>query len=88
MNENKLNTITKLFESSEIRSIWDSERQEYYFSVVDVIAALTASSNPRKYWSLLKNRLKKEGSELTTNCSQLKMLASDGKIRLRDVLRL
>lgn len=54
MNENKLNTITKLFESSEIRSIWDSERQEYYFSVVDVIAALTASSNPRKYWSLLK----------------------------------
>ncbi len=83
---NKLETISNLFEGREIRSIWDSEKEEYYFSVVDIIGALTDSKEPRKYWSVLKNRLKKEGSELTTNCSQLKMLAPDGKIRLRDVM--
>ena len=75
-----------LFEGKEIRSIWDGEKGDYYFSVVDVIGALTDSSNPRKYWSVLKTRLKKEGSEVTTNCSQLKMLAPDGKIRLRDAM--
>lgn len=83
---NKLETISNLFEDKEIRSIWDSEKEDYYFSVVDIIGALTDSKEPRKYWSVLKNRLKKEGSELTTNCSQLKMLAPDGKIRLRDVM--
>ena len=83
---NKLETITNLFEGSEIRSVWDSEKNDYYFSVVDVISVLTESDNPRKYWSVLKNRLKQEGSELTTNCSQLKMLASDGKMRMRDAL--
>ena len=83
---NKLDTISNLFEGNEIRSIWDSEKEEYYFSVVDIIGALTDSKAPRKYWSVLKNRLKKEGSEVTTNCSQLKMLAPDGKIRLRDVM--
>ena len=86
MISNKLETISNLFEGKEIRSVWNSEREEYYFSVVDVIGALTDSNEPRKYWSVLKNRLKKEGSELTTNCSQLKMLAPDGKIRLRDVM--
>ena len=84
--ENKLDTITNLFQGSEIRSIWDSEREDYYFSVVDVISVLTDSKEPRKYWSVLKTRLKKEGSELTTKCSQLKMVAPDGKIRLRDAL--
>lgn len=84
--DNKLEAISNLFEGKEIRSIWDSEKEEYYFSVVDIIGALTDSKEPRKYWSVLKNRLKKEGSELTTNCSQLKMLAPDGKIRLRDVM--
>lgn len=83
---NKLETLTNLFEGNEIRSIWDSEKEEYYFSVVDVIAALTESKEPRKYWSVLKNRLKKEGSQVTTNCSQLKMMAPDGKKRMRDVL--
>lgn len=83
---NKWETISNLFEDKEIRSIWDSEKEDYYFSVVDIIGALTDSKEPRKYWSVLKNRLKKEGSELTTNCSQLKMLAPDGKIRLRDVM--
>ncbi len=86
MNNDKLKTITNLFEGSEIRSVWDSEKEDYYFSVVDVISALTESENPRKYWSVLKNRLKKEGSEVATNCSQLKMLAPDGKMRLRDAL--
>ena len=86
MKEKKLETITNLFESSEIRSIWDSEKEDYYFSVVDVISALTNSENPRKYWSVLKTRLKNEGSEVTTNCSQLKMLAPDGKMRLRDAM--
>ncbi len=86
MISNKLETISNLFEGKEIRSVWNSEREEYYFSVVDVIGALTDSNEPRKYWSVLKNRLKKEGSEVTTNCSQLKMLAPDGKIRLRDVM--
>src|SRR5574344_268088 len=83
---NKIETISNLFENKEIRSVWDSQKEEYYFSVVDVIGALTDSKEPRKYLSVLKNRLKKEGSEVTTNCSQLKMLAPDGKIRLRDVM--
>ena len=83
---NKIETISNLFEGKEIRSIWDTEKEEYYFSVVDVVAALTDSPEPRKYWSVLKSRLKKEGSELTTKCSQLKMLAPDGKMRLRDAM--
>lgn len=86
MKENKLQTISNLFEGNEIRSVWNSEKEDYYFSVVDVISALTDSKEPRKYWSVLKNRLKREGSEVTTNCSQLKMLAPDGKIRLRDAM--
>ena len=83
---NRIKDISNLFEGNEIRSVWDKEKGDYYFSVVDVIAALTESSNPRKYWSVLKTRLKKEESELTTNCSQLKMLAPDGKYRMRDAL--
>ena len=86
VDNNKLETISNLFEGKEIRSVCDSEKEEYYFSVVDVISALTDSKEPRKYWSVLKNRLKKEGSEVTTFCSHLKMLAPDGKVRLRDVL--
>ncbi len=83
---NKLETISNLFDGKEIRSIWDSEKEEYYFSVVDVINALTGSSDARKYWSVLKLRLKKEGSELTTFCSQLKLKAKDGKFYNTDVL--
>jgi len=83
---NKLETISKLFEGKEIRCIWDNEKEEYYFSVVDVIGALTDSAEPRKYWSVLKTRLKKEGSELTTKCSQLKLKSKDGKFYNQDVL--
>ncbi len=86
MKEKKLETITNLFENSTIRSVWDSEKEEYYFSVVDVVSALTESSDARKYWSVLKSRLKKEGSELTTNCSQLKLKSCDGKYYNQDVL--
>ena len=63
----------KVFEEKKVRTLWDSETEEWYFSIVDVVAVLTDSPNPRKYWSVLKKRLKKEGNELTTNCSQLKM---------------
>ena len=69
MDNNRIETISNLFEGKENRSVWDSEKEEYYFSVVDVINALTDSPEPRKYWSVLKNRLRKEGSEVATNCS-------------------
>ncbi|MEI8326618.1 MAG: BRO family protein [Betaproteobacteria bacterium] len=75
----------KLFENRQVRSEWDEERQAWYFSIVDIVGLLTDSPNPRKYWSVLKARLKKEGSELTTNCSQLKMRSADGKQYLTDV---
>ena len=83
---NKLETISNLFEDKEIRSIWDSENEEYYFSVVDVISALTEANIPRNYWSDLKRRLKKEGSELHESIVQLKMRAHDGKLRETDTL--
>ena len=75
----------RLFEERKVRAIWDDEQEEWYFSIVDVISILTDSPNPRKYWSVLKTRLKREGSELTTNCRQLKMQAADGKKYLTDV---
>ena len=75
----------QLFEGQQVRYVWDSEKEKYFFSVVDVIKVLTDSENPRKYWSVLKTRLKQEGSELATNCSQLKMPSSDGKKYLTDV---
>ena len=71
------NTQIKLFEDKKVRTLWDKDSEEWYFSVVDVVAVLTESPNPRKYWSVLKTRLKAEGSELTTNCSQLKMPAAE-----------
>jgi hypothetical protein len=74
----------KLFETRQVRSVWDAERELWFFSIVDVIAILTGSPAPRKYWSVLKTRLKKEGTELATNCSQLKMVSADGKRYLTD----
>ena len=72
MNKNKLETITNLFEDYEIRSIWDSKKEEYYFSVVDVIAALTETNydKSRNYWKWLKSKLFEEGSELVSNTNQ------------------
>ncbi|MDR2683041.1 MAG: hypothetical protein LBB64_04115 [Dysgonamonadaceae bacterium] len=75
----------KLFEEKKVRTVWDEEREEWYFSVVDVIAVLTDSPNPQVYWRVLKKRLREEGNETVTNCNGLKMLASDGKMRMADV---
>ena len=86
MDNNKLETISNLFEDKEIRSIWNSEKEDYFFSVVDVIGALTDSNIPKRYWTDLKRRLEKEGSELYENIVQLKIKAQDGKMRETDVL--
>ena len=75
----------QLFDGKQVRYVWDEEQEKYFFSVVDVIRVLTDSENPRKYWSVLKTRLKQEGSEMATNCSQLKLPSSDGKSYLTDV---
>ncbi len=75
----------KIFEEKKVRTLWDADQEKWYLSIVDVIAVLTDSPNPRKYWSVLKTRLKAEGSQLTTNCSQLKMQSADGKFYLTDV---
>jgi len=78
-------TAIKLFDQKQIRSLWDEDQEKWFFSIVDVIGVLSESENPNNYWKVLKNRLKKEGSELVTNCNQLKMEAADGKMRLTDV---
>ena len=83
---NKKETITNLFDGNEIRSIWDSEKEEHYFSVVDVIGVLSESNIPKRYWSDLKNRLTDEGSQLYEKIVRLKMRASDGKMRQTDTL--
>ncbi len=69
----------RFFDDREVRAVWDEENSKWWFSVLDIVAALTESANPRKYWSVLKTRLKKEGNQLTTKCRQLKLVASDGK---------
>ena len=87
MHQNKLETISNLFEGKEIRSIWDSEKEDYYFSVIDVIGVLTDSKDSSDYWTTLKRRLTNdEGSELPTKCRSLKFKAKDGKMRSTDTL--
>lgn len=75
----------KLFEERGVRTVWDDEQEKWYFSIVDVVAVLTDSSNPQTYWRVLKKRLLAEGNETVTNCNGLKMQAADGKMRLTDV---
>ena len=75
----------KLFEERKVRTIWDDTHEKWYFSIVDVVAILTDSSNPQTYWRVLKKRLKEEGNETVTNCNALKLKAADGKMRLTDV---
>ena len=89
MSQDKLETISNLFEDNEIRSVWDNEKEEYYFSVVDVISALTNNDyeKSRNYWKWLKNKLNEEGSQLVSNTNQLKMKSKkDGKNYLTDTL--
>jgi hypothetical protein len=78
-------TAIKLFESKQVRSVWDSEAEKWYFSIIDVVEILTGSDRPWKYWSDLKSKLQKEGSELSEKIGQLKIEAEDGKMRLSDV---
>lgn len=78
-------TAIKLFQDKRVRVHWDEEQEKWYFSIVDVIGVLTESVNPNNYWKVMKSRLKKEGSELVTNCNQLKMQSSDGKYYKTDV---
>lgn len=82
---NKENTI-KLFQNNKIRTAWDAEQEKWFFSVVDIIGVLSDSVNPNNYWKVLKNRMKKEGSQLVTSCNQLKMKSSDGKYYSTDVM--
>ena len=79
------NDKLQLFENKKIRTAWDEEQEEWYFSIVDVVAVLTDSPNPQTYWRVMKKRLKDEGNETVTNCNALKMTAADGKKRLTDV---
>ena len=76
----------KVFENKKIRTQWNETEEDWYFSVVDVIEALTNSVDPTAYWRKLKQRLKEEGNETVTNCHALKMIAKDGKLRLTDVV--
>lgn len=78
-------TAIKLFEQRQIRSIWSDEEEKWFFSIVDVVGVLSDSENPNNYWKVLKNRLKKEGSQLVTDCNQLKMESRDGKFYKTDV---
>lgn len=75
----------QLFEEHKVRTAWDSEQEKWYFSIVDVVAVLTESSNPQTYWRVLKNRLIAEGNQTVTNCNAFKMRAADGKMRKTDV---
>lgn len=84
--DNNKKTAIKLFEDYKVRTSWDNEKETWYFSVVDIVAILSESKDPRTYWKVLKSRLKAEGNETVTNCNQLKMVAHDGKMRLTDVL--
>ena len=86
MKENQMHLINKMFNSEKIRTIWNKEEQKYYISVVDIVAALVESKDPRHYWNVLKSRLKKEGNESVTNCDQLKLKSSDGKYYKTDVV--
>ena len=81
-----MHLVSKLFNSSDIRTIWDKETEKYYISVVDIVGILSESKDGRKYWNKLKERLVREGFETVTNCHQLKLKAKDGKYRLTDVV--
>jgi BRO family, N-terminal domain len=78
-------TAIKIFEDKKVRTLWDTEQEKWYISIVDVVAVLTNSPNPQVYWRVLKKRLKDEGNETVTNCNGLKMQAPDGKMRMTDV---
>lgn len=85
---NELKVVEKVFENKQIRTIWNSDEEKFYISVVDIVSVLTDNEyqTARNYWKVLKSRLKKEGNETVTNCNQLKLLSQDGKKRMTDVV--
>ena len=85
---NKLQILNKTFENKKVRTVWNPDEEKYYISVVDIVGILSESTDGRKYWNKLKQRLKEEGNETVTNCHQLKLIAQDGKKRLTDVVDL
>lgn len=85
MNDNKMQLINKIFQNEIIRTIWNSEEEKYYISIVDIVSVLSGSSRPRKYWNDLKRQLLEEGSEVSGKIGQLKLKAGDGKYRMTDV---
>lgn len=85
MNEDKMHLLNKLFQNETIRTIWNSDEEKYYISVVDVVSVISESQDGRKYWNKLKQILKEEGNETVTICHQLRLRAQDGKYRLTDV---
>ena len=85
MKDDKMHLINKIFNNDTIRTVWDKDKEKYYISIVDIVSVLTESTDGRKYWNKLKQRLKEEGNETVTNCHQLKLKAKDGKYRLTDV---
>ena len=85
---NKLQILNKTFKNKKVRTVWDPDEEKYYISVVDIVGILSESTDERKYWNKLKQRLKEEGNETVTNCHQLKLIAQDGKYRLTDVVDL
>ena len=86
MKQDKMHLINKIFNNETIRTVWDAEEEKYYISVVDIVSVITESSDGRKYWNKLKQRLKGEGNESVTNCHQLKLKSSDGKYYNTDVV--
>lgn len=86
MNQSKMYLINKIFKDETIRTVWDSESEKYYISVVDIVSVVSESKDGRKYWNKLKQRLSEEGNESVTNCHQLKLKSSDGKYYKTDVV--
>jgi hypothetical protein len=85
MKEEKMQLINKIFNNETIRTVWDSTKEKYFISIVDIVGILSESKDPQTYWTVMKKRLKDEGNETVTNCNALKMPAPDGKMRLTDV---
>ena len=86
MNQDKMHLVNKIFNNETIRTVWDTNDEKYYISVVDIVSVVSESNNPQTYWRVLKKRLKDEGNETVTNCNALKLKAKDGKYRMTDVV--
>ena len=85
MNQDKMHLVNKIFNNETIRTVWDKDQEKYFISIVDLVGVLSESDRPRKYWSDLKSKLKKEGNEVSEKIGQLKIKSQDGKYRLTDV---